>query len=153
MRAYFGNHIKIMEPIMRQMVIRSVVLLLVLLTLPACGRNGTEALQAQPTLEQQVQELQSRLDALERRHAKDVEDLRTDLKNLLTYLNIAMQNLADQKPGEGQAPPSEGKEEGSLRRSLQENLKKLLDLSREMIDRLERELDQSMRNEGRTGKQ
>jgi hypothetical protein len=143
-----------MELIMRQMVIRSVVPLLALLVLfvvPACGRNGTEAEQAQPTTEQQVQDLQSRLEALERRHAQDVEDLRTDLKNLLTYLNIAMQNLADQKPGES-LPPGEGKEEGSLRRSLQENLKKLLDLSREMIDRLERELDQSMRKE-QTGKQ
>jgi hypothetical protein len=145
MRAYFGNQINRMESAMHQTFIRTAVLLLIVLVLSACGRNGTETEQAAPPIEQQVQELRTRLDGLEQRHAQDIEDLRTDMKNVLTYLNIALKNIAEQELQEAPgAPGEERKEEGSLRRSLEQNLRKLLDLSREMIDRLERELDQSM---------
>jgi hypothetical protein len=128
---------------MHQMI-RTAVVLLIVFVLAACGQNRQETEQEAPPIEQQVQQLQLRLDALERRHVQDIEDVQTDLKNVLTYLNIALQNIAEQKPHEDPATPEkEPREENSLRRSLEQNLRMLLDLSREMINRLERELDQS----------
>jgi hypothetical protein len=128
---------------MHQMI-RTAVVLLIVFVLAACGQNRQETEQEAPPIEQQVQQLQLRLDALERRHVQDIEDVQTDLKNVLTYLNIALQNIAEQKLHEDPATPEkEPREENSLRRSLEQNLRMLLDLSREMINRLERELDQS----------
>jgi outer membrane murein-binding lipoprotein Lpp len=130
---------------MQKTLFQAAALLLAMFVLAACGRNGNE-----PDLEQQVQELRIRIDALEQRHAQEIEDLRIDLKNVLTYLNIALDNLAARELQE--APDAERKEESPLKRALEENLRTLLDLSREMIDRLERELDRSMQRERPQGK-
>jgi hypothetical protein len=133
------------ETVMQKTLFQAAALLLAMFVLAACGRDGNE-----PDLEQQVQELRIRIDALEQRHAQEIEDLRIDLKNVLTYLNIALDNLAARELQE--APDAEREEESPLKRALEENLRTLLDLSREMIDRLERELDRSMQRERPQGK-
>jgi ABC-type enterochelin transport system substrate-binding protein len=147
-----ADKFKALEPSMHQMI-RTAVVLLTVLVLAACGQNRQETEQEAPPIEQQVQQLQLRLDALERRHAQDIEDVRTDLKNVLTYMNIALQNIAEQNLQEGPAAPEEDpKEENGLKRSLEQNLRMLLDLSREMINRLERELDQSFQKDEQQGR-
>ncbi len=109
---------------------------MLLLLTAGCGNGSSETRnQETASLEQQVQTLQERLNGLEKQHQEDIQALQKDLKNVLEYLHITLKSMSGEKPAE---QPGLGEQ---ARESLRENMQKLLDLSKEMIEKLERELE------------
>lgn len=114
-------------------------LLLLITCLPGCNQNQ-ERLQA---LERELQGLQADLEAvqgrlqeLETRHRKDIREVKTDLSHLLEYLNASFQHLGRTGP---EAEPSL---EESARKTLRKSLDQLMDMARELLDKLEMDLQE-----------
>ncbi len=90
-------------------------------------------------LEEEVRALRKDVANLAMRHEQDIEALRSDLKNVLEYLNIALDRLAGNKDlGQELEDAKE-----SATRALRDSLQQLLDMSKEMIERLEKEIEGS----------
>lgn len=90
-------------------------------------------------LEEEIQALRQDVANLAMRHEQDIEALRSDLKNVLEYLNIALDRLAGNKDLGQELEDAKD----SAARALRDSLQQLLDMSKEMIERLEKEIEGS----------
>lgn len=87
-------------------------------------------------MEEEIQALRQDVANLAMRHEQDIEALRSDLKNVLEYLNIALDRLTRNEDLEKNLDDL-GK---SATRAFKESLQQLLDMSKEMLERLEKEI-------------
>jgi len=69
---------------------------------------------------------------------RQLDGLRTDLKNILQYLNLSLESLEQASQGD------DGTLSESARKKIRENVDRLLDLSGKVLDRLEEQLEQEL---------
>lgn len=123
-------------------------LLLPLLLLPlflGCGSREsqvqtrvTELEESVASLSDQVQNMNSRIQDRMEETDRQLNSLRADLKNILQYLNLSLENL------QTTARHDDGTLSESARDAIRQNVDRLLDLSGKVLDRLEKELEQGL---------
>ncbi|MFW6324188.1 MAG: hypothetical protein ACOC0U_03915 [Desulfovibrionales bacterium] len=124
---------------------RRFILLLPFMALLLAGCPGEEEVPTPETtaesVSERLSELENRFLELEQRHERDIDTLQENLKNIMQYLQITLENVSKIEQ------ESENGIGSTAKRSLEENLQKLLDLSKRMIDKLEQELNESLQRE------
>ena len=116
----------------------SILLLLAALVLTAACNDNERTLDtrvADQALLERIQTVELRLVELEKQHAQDITALRSDLKNVLTYLETALDKLADQEKTFGQ----------SADETLEKGLEELRQKTRDLLDTLQKELDEALK--------
>ncbi len=100
------------------------------------------------TLQTEVEALNTQLEALKGevgelrlRHDEELRDLRTDLKHVLQYLNVSLENLSRSKS------ETEESLKDSVQKTAEESLQKLLELSKKLLDKLETDLEKGLGSE------
>jgi len=90
------------------------------------------------SLSDQVQDMQTRIQDRMADFDRQLDGLRTDLKNILQYLNLSLESLEQASQGD------DGTLSESARKKIRENVDRLLDLSGKVLDRLEEQLEQEL---------
>ncbi len=111
-----------------------VILLGTFLILSSCS-GGTD--QGDQTSQARMEALESRLAALEKKHEQDVQALRNDMRSILQYFDIALEN-ADRQ--------------GTMSETLRRNWEELKRETERLLDKLQRELDGLRNPEGNQGR-
>jgi len=102
----------------------SALLLGLFLVLASCS-DGTA--QRTEELQARVQALETRLAELEKRHEQEVQTLRQDMRNILQYFNIALENM---------------EKRDSMSESLRRNWEALKQETRRLMDKMQQELEE-----------
>jgi len=126
---------------MNRLLLPVILLILVL----GCGPREsqvqtrlTELEESVASLSDQVQTMNSRIQDRMDETDRQLNSLRADLKNILQYLNLSLENL--QKT----ARNDDGALSEAARDAIRQNVDRLLDLSGKVLDRLEKELEQGL---------
>jgi septal ring factor EnvC (AmiA/AmiB activator) len=129
------------ESSMRRFLLSLVLLCVFLGCSPGESRDQSRLAELEKSiasLSDQVQGMQSRIEERMADFDRQLDDLRTDLKNILQYLNLSLENLEQASRGE------DGTLSESAREKIRENVDRLLDLSDKVLDRLEEQLEQGL---------
>lgn len=106
-------------------------MVLSLLLSTACAQAPGDAEARLSKLESHVADLQERQHRLE----ADQQALRDDLRSLVTYVNLAMDKLAEAKEAQ------DGSAEEHARKALEKSLEELRQAGKQLLDELGRQLD------------
>lgn len=115
-----------------------VFLLLVGLGLTACSPRSDSA-----AVDQRMDRLEKRLDALETGNRADMAKLTREVAGLREALEKAL--TSEPIPGESADRSPDRDLDEAAREFARENMEKMLDLTRRILDRLEREVDERLR--------
>ncbi len=99
------------------------ILLCFLLVLAACS-NGTA--QDGEEVQARMQALENRVAELEKKHAEDIEAMRQDMRSILRYFDIALDNVDRQ---------------GTMSESLRRGWEGLKEETQRLLDKLQKELE------------
>ena len=91
------------------------------------------------SLSDQVQNLDTRIQDRMAGVEEQLDSLRLDLKNVLEYLSLSLESLRKTARNDG------GNLSESAKETIRQNVDRLLDLSGKVLDRLEKELEQGLR--------
>lgn len=111
-----------------------VILLGALLVFASCS-DGTA--QGDPALKARIEALENRLATLEKKHEEDVQAMRNDMRSILRYFDIALENVERQ---------------GTMSESLRRGWEDLKRETERLLDKLQRELDGLRNPEGDQGR-
>ncbi|MEG6549698.1 hypothetical protein V6C53_05605 [Desulfocurvibacter africanus] len=108
----------------------SAMLLGILLVLAACS-NGTA--KDDEDVQARLQALENRVAELEKKHTQDMEAIRQDLRNILRYFDIALDNMDRQ---------------GTMSESLRRGWEGLKEETQRLLDKLQKELEGMGKDQG-----